>query len=519
MKSKIIICIAVLAMTLVSCLENDIVYDTDNLEFRTWEFVGPIAKLHAPLYESLKKALKDFDGAIEITDDGVVCVKYVENHFLEWSDDIGLRGENRTFIVPVASSPINGSRTFPVRLKSSTDEEHSYVKVADLIGEGKLVFTVDANNLTGDIIIRIPELTKNGMPFRVDLKFPPGQPNVSETDLDGYRLDKDEHHNLNVEIEFSVSDAPSGSHEFRVYFSLPDMDVSYMAGYFGQIDSDAEGEIVFDFLDELDFDGTVGFRDIQIDAAVTNWVGMSLDVSGDFFFDNKPEPLALNPEFDFLVTAAPFVGVPALKYFSSNIAEIEFESGDYPSELIFKVNSKTNPGGNPNNNVTNFIMKSDNGLLADVEFTLTVPLHIKMGAYNRKDTVNFDYNDLVGNNDDLVNNVEYMYVTLLVDNALPFDVTLKAYAINESGSFSDETNQNFSRIVFKDILANQKGQRIEIKLEADQLERFRTEKVKYIVLHTISKTQNEAYVKVTKDNYLNIDVSVRAKADIPSNIN
>ena len=522
MKSKTKILIAVFTLTLVSCLENKIVYDTENLEFRTMEFVGPIAKIHAPLYASLKKELKDdFEGSIEIMEIGgekVICVKYTETHIIEWSDEIGFRGTTKTFAVPVVTnglSSITGNKTFPVHLYSSDDEESSYVKVADLIGEGKFEFSVNEGNLMGSITITVDELKdKNGQSFSRELNLSPGQVyNVSTIDLDGYRIETDNDHNLNLNIDVSVSGTTPGVNldELVVYFTLSDMDMSYMSGYFGQIDSDEEGKMPFDFLKELDFDGTVGFRNVQIDAVANNWVGMPIKVAADFFFDNETEPLDFKPKFDFTVTPAPNKGDKSVNLFSTKISEKEFVGGNYPSELIYKVKSKTNPDGNTNGDVTNFIVKRDDGILSDVEFTLTVPLDIKVKAYNRKDTVKFDYNDIVGNHDDYVNNVEYVHVTLLVDNGLPFDVTLDVSAINESGSFT-------SPIVTKEILSNKKDQRIEIELNENQLRDFRKREVKHIVINSRSNTENEGYVTVTEDAYLDVAVSVNVKADLPSNI-
>ena len=524
MKSKINILIAVLTLTLVSCFENKIVYDTENLEFRTMEFVAPIAKIHAPLYGTLIKELKDFDGSIEIIEiDGqrLICVKYYETHIIEWSDEIGFRGAERTFEVPVVtagSGLITGSKSFPVHLYSSDDEEHSYVKVADLIGNGKLEFSVNASNLAGVITLTIHELkNKNGQSFSKQLYLSSGQSyNVSATDLDGYRIATDNNHNLNVIVDISVSGMTPGVSlsKLDVRFILPDMDISYMSGYFGQIDSEETGEMTFDFLEELDFNGTVGFKNILIDAVANNWAGVPIKVTGDFFFDNEAKPIAVEPALDFIVTAAPNEGNMAVNSFTTKIPKKEFVSGNYPSGLLYKVKAKTNPGGNPNNDVTNFIIKKDDDILANVDFTLTVPLDIKVEAYSRKDTIDFDYNKLVGNRDDYVNNVEYMYINLLVDNGLPFDVALEVTAINKSDFRS--------RITICEIIANKKDQRIKIELTENQLKDFRINEVKYIEIKSISNTnstnKNEDYVRVYENDYMDIDVSVNIKADLPSNI-
>ena len=67
MKLKKCIWIAILAWAVVSCLGNNIVYNTKDIEYRTMDFATPIAKVHVPFYQNLGKKLDN----LFVNNDGV----------------------------------------------------------------------------------------------------------------------------------------------------------------------------------------------------------------------------------------------------------------------------------------------------------------------------------------------------------------------------------------------------------------------------------------------------------------
>jgi hypothetical protein len=320
-------------------------------------------------------------------------------------------------------------------------------------------------------------------------------------------------------VQFSINASGTGSGTLDVDFGISEMDVSYLSGYFGQISSTEAGEMDFNFFDELDFDGIVGFKDIKMTAAVMNHIGIPMSVKADVSFVNEGslgEPLGLNPPFDFSVDGATESGSnhivsPAVKSFSTMLTDaLEFGGGDkeYPSKLKFNLEGKTNPGG-----ITeNFIVKnSDGNLLLNTEFTFTVPLHIKISEYARRDTIEFDYNDITGDsdtNDDLSKSIEAAIVILDVNNGMPFDIALSVSAIDGAGNLIESILPQ----------TNVGKEPIKISLDKAQIEKLRTGNVKKMVLYASAKTANEGYVKITKDAFIDLSVSVeRLKSDIPAN--
>jgi hypothetical protein len=190
---------------------------------------------------------------------------------------------------------------------------------------------------------------------------------------------------------------------------------------------------------------------------------------------------------------------------------IEFEKDRLPNGIVFNFAGVVNPKEDADQQGGNVIAKNNDATLAKVDFAIIVPLHVALSDFSRKDTIKFDYNDIVGNDDDYVNEVKFFDIELLVENGLPFDITLKAVAI-------DEDEKDVETIATVNVDAKKNDQRITVKLTQSQLDKFRTHDVKQIVLHTTANTKNNNYEQVKATDFLNVDVSVNFKANIPSNL-
>ena len=523
MKSKISIIIAILALALVSCVENDIEYNIDDAEYRLWELSAPVGTIRATLYDVMDKEMgEDFKGELSIIN-GVVCFKYTHIEKIEWTDEIGIDGfDSQTLDIakwpPLFNLPdpvtIQGDQTYQISLTTG-ENSSNYVSKADFTAGTLNISANMPNSLTAwNILVTIPELTKDGVVFSRNLNTL--TPSIV-TNLDGYKLTAD-NKQLNLNCNYTVTGTTlSGDATIRCSFS-DDIEVGYLSGYFGQMDYEKDMEMEFDFFDNLKIDGTVGLKDANFSVKVINSIGM------DFLIETKKIGYINNdlvftdlikPPFNLLVPSAKEIDnnhtiEAGIASRSQDLDEIEFKPGNYPTGIIFEFSGLSNH--NNSGEVENFIIKNNQDL-AEAQLTFSAPLHIKVENYNRSDTVSFDYNDLVGNDEDKISNVEYVHITLVVDNGLPFDVELEAIAINESGSYE-------SRIIHEEIFANQKKDNlIKIELNAEQLKQFSEQEVKHIVLNTLSRTQkneNDNYVQIKDDAYLEIDVRVRIKAEILS---
>ena len=495
MKSKISIWFTVLALALVSCLKNEIVYNTDDIDFRGWSFAAPIARVHAPAYESMKKWV-DFD-SITYNSEGVICVVYTHSEKINWNDQISI-DDYRSQGWKYDLKPTTLTETYPIRLTTSDGEPDSYVDYAKLTG-GKLDLSFNVpGGISWEVEVTIPELKKNGVPFRST--FNRMMTGINLSSLDGYEINTVSK-NMNMKCTFTGS---SASGTVNMNFNLSDLDVQYMTGYFGQPKQHLDNtKMDFNFSYDLDFLGSFGFKDLELKAELLNPVGVPANLKANSIrFANGyglNQKVNTDPPLNFNVNAAGgdiYHVIPVNNLLKTKLS-LEFEQANYPEMLILDLEGTANPAGE----CPNFIV-NDEELYTKVDLTLTIPLHVYVNNFHRKDTVDFDYNDLVNGYDKHVKNIEKFTIKLTVDNRLPFDVQLTTDAID--GALNN-VEKEFAKAT---IEAKKDKQVVIITLTQKQIENFRTKNVKYLVFHSNAQTEKKEYKKVYKDDYLDINVSV-----------
>ena len=527
MKTKVSILITIFALTLVSCLKNEVVLNTDDFVYRSLELAGPLARVHVPMYESLKKWTL-FD-SITVDDKGLIYVKFTRTEKIKWINDLSIdefssqnsiQTSNWTYDLSNLGTSLSDQKTFQIKMTTADEAKDSYVSNANLDG-GKLRLSFDPVLPEGlTVSVKINELTDKNDNNRTfehifnHLSLP------LEKDLTGYEIHTDANHNLNMECTFNFtggSTPPTGT--LKVDFRLSDLNVHDMSGYFGQFDRFEVKQIPFTFFDKMDFNGDIGFREGgEITATITNWTGIPFELRTNRinFIDDNIQ--LMKESFDVIVESATMTGneVKSSETVSSailtNIEISNITDENYPADVEIEFNGKGNPLGNTGKE--NFINK-DNPDLAKVDLTFTLPLWLYFENYFRSDIIDFEYNELVGNDDIHVdNNVQYVKLYLSVDNNMPFDLNLNVYVIN-ADIYSERI------LTDKKIESHNPKQLIQIELTKDQLIQFKDEDVRYIVFETQARTDNveeKKYVQIKEEQYLNIDVSMSVKANIPSNI-
>ena len=520
MKSKIIILSVVLALAFTSCLENKIVYNTDDVDMRLWEFAGTIAKIHAPLYKSIEKWM-DFE-EIFINNDGVICVNYTHYEKIKWDDDyFGIESISSPLDwgydlpdIPIPGTEISDEISAIIQVR--TAKTGTYITEAELASFNFNLSVDIPDNIIGSVTITIPQLkSQAGAVFTQSYNNLQGVNNLTASFIN-YKMETPDKE-LQIDFSFTVKSTGGGSTAGRLTVndvSITDIKVDYMKGYFGQLDYDENIEMSFDFFNDLDFEGEVGIKDIVFEARVSNSVGapLGVEVKGISFVNDDGDLTKIVETLSFEIPAATESGnnhavTASNASRSGKLSDILFAKDNYPKGIVFDIWGILNPDGEGNN----FVVKNED--LAEAQLTLTVPLHIKIEAYNRLDTIAFDYNDIIDNDEKFSNSIDNFVLKLKVDNNLPFAVKLSADAIDEEGNVVERN------IVNENINAKQKDQPpIIIELNQPKLEKFRTMGVKNIILRTISQTASKDYVKVTKDDYIDIVVSTSFESSIPSNI-
>ncbi|MDR1673381.1 MAG: hypothetical protein LBS09_08005 [Bacteroidales bacterium] len=525
MKSNISILIAALALTAVSCRENDIVFNTEEMDYRPVEFAAPVAKVHVPIYKSMEKWL-DIDGLF-VNNEGVICTQYTYSESIGWNSDIGIDDISGNWNIALPSTPVNISTppiTDTISIKPSMNENNqTYVESAKLTA-GTIRFSVELpSGYEGRLTIKIPELTRNNNRFSINFDALSSGTNTLTSNLAGYTITTAApDHNLNFAYEVQLTaGSGSASGPMTVTYNISNIEVDYLSGYFGQQSEQSESDdFTFDVFESLDMTGEVGFKDITIQADVTSNIGVPFHISApngiEMYKDNTlvADALQLSSKFEFNLPAASRnagtgVVTPGTCKYESN-ASMEFDNGLYPNRIRLNVTGNSNPDGE--GPTPNFIVKTNNDDLINIDLTLTVPLHFKTEAYNRQDTVDFDFNDLIDDDEELSKSIENVTIHLAVDNGLPFNISLSATAIDDAG-LPVETIMDNERITNSDQTQN-----VTISLNQSQIQKFRTQDVKHVILSTSASTSSGTYVKVYEHNALDIAVSLRFKSDIPSNI-
>lgn len=519
-----------LVLMFASCKENDVVFNIEETDNRSIDLAAPVvSKLHIPLYKSMERWL-DFDGMS--VENGVICVKYTHTDTIKWSSDIGLED----IVIPGGwEFFLNNVKHIPGELKFSgslnpdpsdlkTKEDGSSVAEAELSsGLVRFSFFIPSNIATCDITMTINEIrTHDDKPFTEEFTgLTPGKHNIPPIDISGYFIKAPER-KIYVKFDFTVTTSDNEmptSGIMDINFTVSDWDVYYMSGYFGKTDKHVNGEIEFDFFNDLEFEKTIGLRDIEMKAEMTNYTGLPMKIeAAKFYFANENDlnrELETQEAVEFDIPAAIEKNVqnhsidPAKKEFTAKLKDVEFTAPNFPTKITYDLRGMTNPDGE--GETDNFVLYDKDHGLAKIDAMLTIPLYMKVKAYNRTDTIPFDYNDLISDEVELSEGVQFIAAELEVDNNMPFDVELWATVIDEAGVVVEN-------ILTKQIVkAHSITKNLEIKFIQEQLEKFRQRDVKNIVLYSKSGTENGEYVKVYEDAALDIFVSVRMKSKIPSN--
>ncbi|MDR3094157.1 MAG: hypothetical protein LBU62_05895 [Bacteroidales bacterium] len=538
--------VAIVCVAAVSCKDNDIVYDRnfDGKELRSVNFAAPIANVHVPVYKSIKKWM-DLD-SLSSDETGLIYVSFTHTQNVEWTNDIGVDELRKRFDYPLITTGDNpftsivipgglswtkeGSET----IKLTTNEGDDGTKIDSItFHNGLLEFDITLPSpLTGEIEITIPGLTINGVAFTVKQSLTSGSNNRISTLLTNGKI-KTTSQGLPILYKITVttgSTLPSGSVGLNVHLDIASEDLNSMFGYFGKIEASPESEeVTFDFFEALDLKQDIGLKDIIIKADIVNSTGlpMMVEVSSiKMFKDNLDlgeKPLTVTPEFKLeQVEPATYENgrVTPVTTHKEVKADLEFSNGKFPNKLVFKVVGTGNPNGATAK--PNFLVKNDQLNLVDVNLEILVPLHFKTGLYERQDTVDFDFNDMIDDDENLSKSIENLVLHLDINNGLPFEIALKGIAI-------DENEDDIVTLIPEQKIESAGGTtgkatpvltHLEVKVDQAQIDQLRRKSAKKIILITKSATYNQGadYVKIHNDAALDINVSLSLKANIPSSL-
>jgi hypothetical protein len=529
-------------MLVVSCKDNDIVYSTDNegKEFRTVSIAMPLGKVSVPLYETIKKEI-DMSDSIAVDTDGTLYVTYTHQQTVAWENgaDIGVQDffkeatisiddllpidesdiENLFPGIDIPASPLAYSHadTVQVAIEASSTGSSTTVTIDEvIIASGTLTVEITLpGNTTGDVTFGIQGLQKNGSPFTD--KLPNLEGAYTRTyNLEDYSLISEGDSigiNYTVNLLGSTNPAPSG--DATIEFKLEGIEPKAIFGDFGQEVISEESGLAFDFFNDLGIKSDITINDIGIKMDVKNSQGLPIGVKGDIVMSHNGVPLdALSPSsFDFTIAPASYTAGGVTKSATSHtfITSLSLSgSGNYPDSLKFKIEGKLNPAGTPSPTQRNFLVKNDDSKLLDIDLEMKIPFKLQTSAYERKDTIAFDFNDLTKDSKALSENIEEAQLTLSVTNGLPFHVTLSLAAIDSLGVKLEKA------IIEGQPLTKGDKSNFSVLLTQTQIKEFKEKNVKNLVLE--SGISTEGVVTLKKEAFLDVEISFRAKVNLSTDL-
>jgi hypothetical protein len=146
-----------------------------------------------------------------------------------------------------------------------------------------------------------------------------------------------------------------------------------------------------------------------------------------------------------------------------------------------------------------------------VKAAVEMPLHLAVRQLVLQDTVDFDGGD--------TEDMETALIRIFSVNAFPVEIKLQVYMLDEAYLVLDKLMDGDGFLLPPAAHAGPPDYRItaparsttDIAFDALKMQKLR--KSKYMVISGELSTTNQEFVKIYKDNYLKVDVGVKAKVN------
>ena len=523
-----------LLLVLWGCKDDDIWVNTDTVnDNRQVEIAAPAGELTYKISDFLE----DIDNEhVFVDEEGLVNARYDQEVDIEWETLVTLNDFGETWyfspldllLSPGLQGEAAGDFKEKVKLNTRDDVRYDTIFMDDGVLNAELSIP---DGTTGNVSLIIPEVLNNGQPLEYSF-VAYGFNNVFNIyeNLSGMKVipshsQAQDSSYLSVITTVDLQNADIGDVELD--FALTGMTPGLTFGYFGQqTASKPDQELSFDFFDELDVIDEIEFFDLNLNLEVTSGIGVPFDVRVENmkFFKQDDQPCGVltvnnNPYIDLFLEPAVYgnpVGNSVTTFDinrdnSENIVDIV---NSYPARMVFDVNSFSNPAGETG--IQNF-MGPDNILRG--KMNVIFPVWFKTSDYSRKDTIDFDIHDIVGDDEEDVREIEEFIVWFDFYSRIPVDIVASAWVIDAQGNkisdlLTSETNviaagnpdlEEPAHTAFSDSIS---GEQINEYFDRNAME---------IVIQTKYKTSEEqGYIKIYDDMDFRAVVSFEGRGRIPS---
>lgn len=505
--------------------------DADDRDLRPIAIEAPIAKVNVEMKRWLDSLIVDGNinvfGKGEAEEEGVLYVEFNHTASLDWEDMKNIPNVSRPL-----NFPVSGLTSAPLETPLSYTENIKLISRADAVYEsvtfagGRLGFNlVVPSGLTGTITFEIPELTFGGQSRTYTFDFP-GTTNIYAPLAGGTIQFGATPNTITLKSTITInSNTPPASGNLQVVFALENLNIQYADGYFGKIQTGEDNnEFGFGLFSDLNIENHFEFGNIILEANVENPIGapFDVDVENIRFYKGGSDigglTVGADNSINLDISSAQTSGTPGTGSRSINGSNSNIETliSQFPDKITFNLNGIANKGGS-SATTDNFIGRES---MLDIDFALKFPFHFKSSSYERTDTISFDASDLFGDIVEKETDVHSFELTFKCANRLPFDAGFTLYAIDEAGRKIGENLYQGDETLKAADPENAENSQFSVNLTGEQIIRYMDEEVTHLILRTYASTTGggNEFVKIYDDSGLTINVSLKGKVNIPTNL-
>lgn len=302
---------------------------------------------------------------------------------------------------------------------------------------GSLAFTaISGSPLNTTIKITLPSTSRSGTPVQENIIIPPlqtvnGSVSLNNTTAD-FSTDVNKPYNrLPVNYEIKVSSGGnminfSSLDEVQLKLTMPDPDIDYLKGYFGQKTEEIEKDTIFTELDDIleKITGSFHIANPSIKLNYSNSFGIPVGIT--FEARGRRDATAVN--LDLAPFTIDYPAFPVRDITSSfKIDKTNSKLADIvslpPTEVSFSGSGKLNPSA-PSGTRNNYVF-GNSRFIASLE--IEVPLELWINNLQFADTVdNFLKSDSEDDDSPLKpENMEFFRLKITASNGFPLGASLK----------------------------------------------------------------------------------------------
>ncbi|MFO8001835.1 MAG: hypothetical protein R6U46_11365 [Marinilabilia sp.] len=512
------------------CQDDDIAVTTDaENDGRQLELAGPAGEITYEMSDLIEEIDSEY---ILVREDGLITASYDQEVDIDWETLVLLRDISETWYFSpydlMSSSQLKATETFEYTEKVKLNHRDDVRYDSLTMNGGTLEAEISIpEGTTGDVTFTIPEVTEEGEPlqyhFNADEFNRVFQINEDlESKFVEFSQGEDSSY-VTVDITFEVDNVGIG--DVVVDFSLTDMQPGLTFGYFGQQEASREQEeLSFDVFEELDILDGIEFADFDVNIDITSTIGVPFEVQTEnieFYHENGESAGELVVDGNNYVN----MSLPSATYGdsieevtegfrinrdNSNIVDL---GNSYPAKMVFDVTSFSNPEGDTGDQ--NF-MGPGNELIGNMN--ISIPAWFRTSNYSRQDTIDFDFNDMLGDSDEDARDVEMFKAYFDFYNKLPVGISVTAKVIDAGGNeldvLFDGDVVSAGKPDDSGYVSEEEHTELEVSLTSNQINQYLDENAMNIILEMDIGTAGDDFIKVYEDMFFRAVASFEMSGEV-----